>query len=77
MNLFVVFGPIFAAWALILTFALGLRSPHFPSTLRAERIVIGISLVLFVCAVGSAILTASHKIGERKGPEKEKTALVR
>ncbi|MFL5825114.1 MAG: hypothetical protein ACJ76V_01175, partial [Thermoleophilaceae bacterium] len=73
----VVFGPIFAAWALILTFAFGLRNPHFPSTLRAQRIVIGISAVLFVCAVGSAIATASHKIGERKGPEKQKTAFVR
>ena len=68
MNAFVVAGGILAVWAVIVAL-LGMRG--FPSGRGGERIAIGITVVLFVGAVGSAIADQS-KVGERRGPEIDK-----
>ena len=67
MNAFVVAGAILAAWAVVVAL-LGMRG--FPTNRTGERIAIGITAILFVGAVGSAIADQT-KVGERKGPEKE------
>ncbi|MBX5468757.1 MAG: hypothetical protein IRZ21_02540 [Thermoleophilaceae bacterium] len=78
MNWFVVFGPLAAAWAVVLSVLLGLRRPDFPRTRSAERAVIGISILLVALAIGSAITGANHRVGEREGPPaKGETAFVR
>ena len=66
MNAFVVTGTIFALWA-VLVALLGMGG--FPSNRTGERIAIGVTIVLFVGAVGSAIGDQT-KVGERSGPEK-------
>jgi hypothetical protein len=56
-TLFYVCGGALAAWALILS-AIGIRAhATFPSTEGAKRGVIGISLVLTVLAMASAVIT--------------------
>jgi len=70
INAFVVAGLILAAWA-VLVALLGMRG--FPSNRGGERIAIGVTAVLFVGAVGSA-LADQTKVGERHGPEIEEPA---
>ena len=67
MNAFVIAGGILAVWAVVVAL-LGMRG--FPHNRTGERIAIGISAVLFVGAVGSAIADTT-KVGERHGPEVE------
>ena len=67
INAFVVAGLILAAWAVVVAL-LGMRG--FPSTRGGERLAIGITAVLFVGAVGSAVADQT-KVGERHGPELE------
>jgi plastocyanin len=67
INAFVVAGGILAAWAVIVAL-LGMRG--FPSSRGGERLAIGITVVLFVGALGSAIVDTT-KVGERHGPEIE------
>jgi hypothetical protein len=70
VNAFHVLGGMFAAWALLVSF-LGVTRENWPTSKGAERAVMLISLTLFVCAVGSAILTAisEHKGEDHKGGE--------
>ena len=68
INAFVIAGGILAAWAVLVSL-LGMRG--FPSNRGGERIAIGITVVLFIGAVGSAIADQS-KVGERRGPEIDK-----
>jgi plastocyanin len=70
INAFVVAGGILAVWAVIVAL-LGMRG--FPKNRGGERLAIGISAVLFVAAVASAILDTT-KVGERHGPEVEEEA---
>jgi plastocyanin len=49
---------VLVAWALIVSLALGLRRPEFPGGQAGERAVIGISVVLVLAAVSSAVLTS-------------------
>jgi plastocyanin len=67
INAFVVAGLILAVWA-VLVALLGMRG--FPSNRGGERLAIGITAVLFVGAVGSAVADQT-KVGERHGPEIE------
>ncbi|MEA2445527.1 MAG: hypothetical protein QOJ12_2819 [Thermoleophilales bacterium] len=67
MNAFIIAGAVLAVWAVLVSL-LGMRG--FPRNRTAERAVIGITAVLFVGAVGSAIADQT-KVGERKGPELE------
>jgi uncharacterized cupredoxin-like copper-binding protein len=56
---FYVAGGALVAWALIVSLALGLRHPAFPHNLTGERTVIGITAVLVLAALASAVITAS------------------
>ena len=54
---FYICGGLLASWAVVLG-VLGLRSPDFPGSLRGERGVITISVVLVVAAMAAAVLTS-------------------
>jgi plastocyanin len=59
-TLFVYFGAVLAAWAVLLAF-LGLSRATFPGKgPTGERVVIGISVVLVAAAIGTAIGTAKQ-----------------
>jgi plastocyanin len=70
MNAFVIAGGVLAAWAVIVAL-LGMRG--FPRSRGGERAAIGITVVLFLGAVGSAIADQT-KVGERHGPHAEEHA---
>jgi plastocyanin len=55
---FYVAGGLLVTWALVVSLALGLRRPEFPGGQAGERAVIGISVVLVLAAVSSAVLTS-------------------
>lgn len=56
-TLFYIFGGLLAAWALVVS-AIGIRAHDtFPPSRSAARGVIAISVVLILCAMGSAVLT--------------------
>jgi hypothetical protein len=73
MNPFWISGVLLFVWALILAFALGLRSEGFPRDDGQMRAVITVSIVLTVAAIGSAIIGgitgAGADKGLRHGPE--------
>ena len=54
---FFIAGGALAAWAVVLA-TLGLRSPTFPGGAGGQRIVIAISFVLAVVAMGLAVYVA-------------------
>jgi hypothetical protein len=54
---FYVLGGAAVAWAVIL-FAVGMRSETFPSSARAQRGVIAISVLVVIGAMAGAVLTA-------------------
>jgi hypothetical protein len=54
---FFIAGGAFAVWAVSLAW-IGLRQPTFPNSARGQRLVMAISFVLAVLAVGTAIATA-------------------
>jgi plastocyanin len=56
---FYVAGGALVAWALIVSLALGLRHPAFPRNLTGERTVIGITSVLVLAALSTAVITSS------------------
>jgi hypothetical protein len=47
-------GGVLACWAVVLA-SLGLRSPTFPGGAGGQRVVMGISVVLAVVAMGAAV----------------------
>jgi hypothetical protein len=56
-TLFYICGGLLAAWAVIVS-AIGIRSHEtFPPSRSAARGVMAISVVLVLCAMGSAVLT--------------------
>ena len=67
MNPFWFGGVALFVWALILAFLLGLRSEGFPRDDGQMRAVIGISIVLTLVAIGSAIIGGITGAGETKG----------
>jgi hypothetical protein len=54
---FYICGGALAAWAVALGFV-GLRSPDFPGGESGQRGVIGITAVLVVAAMATAVITA-------------------
>jgi hypothetical protein len=54
---FYICGGAVALWAVLLA-GIGLSRPEFPGNRAGERGVIGITFVLIVLAIGSAILTS-------------------
>ena len=73
MNPFWIGGTLLFVWALILAFALGLRSEGFPRDDGQMKAVIGISVVLTVvaitCGIIGGITGAGNDKGVRHGPE--------
>jgi hypothetical protein len=67
MNPFWIGGGALFVWALILAFLLGLRSEGFPRDDGQMRAVIGISIVLTLIAIGTAIIGGITGAGETKG----------
>ncbi len=55
---FYVAGGALVVWALVLSLALGLRKPDFPSGASGERVVIAITVVLVLAATSTAVLTS-------------------
>jgi hypothetical protein len=51
-------GGMLVAWALTLSIGIGMRNPSFPGTLRAERLVMAISVVLVLATVSMAVVTS-------------------
>jgi len=76
MNPFWIAGVLLFVWALVLAFALGLRSEGFPRDDRQMRAVIVVSVVLTAIAIGSAVIGgitgAGSDKGLRHGPEAAK-----
>jgi len=68
VNAFHVVGGLLAAWALLVSF-LGVTRENWPTSKGAERAVILISLTLFICAVGSAVLTGLSEQKHKEGGE--------
>jgi hypothetical protein len=67
VNAFHVLGAVFAIWAVVVAF-LGITRNDFPGGKGAERLVAAISVVLFLAAVGSAIVTAATEEDEAEHP---------
>jgi hypothetical protein len=67
MNPFWIGGGVLFVWALILAFALGLRSEGFPRDDGQMRGVIVVSVVLTVVAIASAIIGGITEAGATKG----------
>ena len=67
MNPFWIGGIILFVWALVLAFALGLRSEGFPRDDKQMRGVIVVSVVLTVIAISTAIIGGITGAGETKG----------
>jgi len=76
LNPFWFVGGAAAVWAIVLTFALGLRNEDFPRTDSQARTVMLISIVLVAGAISSAIYAgisgAGDKTGFRHAPEAKK-----
>jgi hypothetical protein len=54
---FYVCGALFAAWAVVLGLV-GLRSPEFPGGATGQRAVMGVSGILMLGAMATAVITA-------------------
>src|SRR3954447_17003757 len=67
MNPFWIGGAALFIWALILAFALGLRSEGFPRDDRQMRGVLVISVALTIAAIATAIIGGITGAGETKG----------
>ena len=67
MNPFWIGGLLLFVWALILAFALGMRSEGFPRDDGQMRGVLIVSVVLTVIAISCAIIGGITGAGEEKG----------
>jgi hypothetical protein len=55
---FYVAGGVLVAWALILSLGIGLRRPDFPSNVRGQRAIMGVSAVLVAITLTMAVATS-------------------
>ena len=69
-RFFFVIGPVLTAWAVVLA-VIGITRPGFPGRLGGQRIVIGVTLVLMLITVLSAMIGAKFEHPEqvKSGPE--------
>jgi len=58
VNAFHVFGGLLALWALLVSF-LGITRENFPGSDRTMRMLAGISALLVLLAIASAIYTGA------------------
>lgn len=63
---FYIAGGALVVWALVVSVAIGLRRPDFPSSVIGERAVMAISALLVLAAIGAAVATSGSpaKAGE-------------
>jgi hypothetical protein len=54
-----VAGGLLVVWALVLSLAVGLRKPDFPSGLPGQRVVIAVTVVLVAATMTLAVATSS------------------
>ena len=54
---FYIAGGVLVAWALVISMAVGMRKVKFPDSVGAQRIVMGISAVLVLAALVTAVTT--------------------
>jgi formate-dependent nitrite reductase membrane component NrfD len=66
VNAYHVFGGLFAAWAVIVSF-LGVTRENFPGTAGAARLVGIVSVLLAVATIGSAIYTGATEDDDEGG----------
>ena len=66
MTGFYIAGSVLAAWALLVT-AVGVTREDFPGSRGTTRLVGAISVLLVVCAIGSAIYLSATEEHEPKG----------
>jgi hypothetical protein len=71
MNAFHVVGGLLALWAVVVSF-LGITREGFPTTALAERLVMAISVLLVLGAIGTAVYIGATEGGE----ENEETVLL-
>jgi hypothetical protein len=67
MNPFWIGGLLLFVWALVLAFALGMRSEGFPRDDGQMRGVLIVSVILTVVAISCAIIGGITGAGEEKG----------
>jgi hypothetical protein len=60
VNVFYVFGPLLAIWAVVVSF-LGIKRENFPGSDRTTRLLCAISVVLMLLAAASAIYVGATK----------------
>ncbi len=68
MNEFHILGGLLAIWAVLVS-VMGIVRHDFPRSQLASRALMGISTLLVIGAVGSAITTASVESAEREEAE--------
>jgi hypothetical protein len=73
VNAFHVFGALFAAWAVILSFV-GITREEFPASAGAQRAVAAVSVLLAIATIGSAIYISAT---EEEEPGGEEHSLIR
>jgi formate-dependent nitrite reductase membrane component NrfD len=74
VNAYHVFGVLFAAWAVIVSF-LGVTREDFPSTAGAQRAVAVVSVLLALATIGSAIYTGATE-DEDEGGDSEQALIL-
>jgi hypothetical protein len=52
---FYVAAGLLVVWALVVSLGLGLRKPDFPASVKGQRAVIGVTLVLVLATVSMAV----------------------
>ncbi len=67
---FYIAGGILVVWALVLSLGLGMRKPEFPASVSGQRAVVGVSAVLVLAAVSTAVLTSSPPAKSAVAPTK-------
>jgi hypothetical protein len=55
---FYIVGGMLVCWALVLSMGIGMRQPNFPGSVAAERAVIGVTAVLVLATMATAVATS-------------------
>jgi plastocyanin len=56
---FYICGGLLALWAVVISLAIGLRRPDFPSNLSGQRLVMGVTALLVAVTAVTAVATSS------------------
>ncbi len=55
---FYIVGGVLVVWAFALSLGIGTRRPEFPGSLKGQRVVMGVTTVLVLATLASAVLTS-------------------